>query len=315
MAIASRTPVDFRGTKNEASPPLGWMTHRGNRSVLWVASTVAGLTFSGVGSLAPRAESGLVEAKTPRVATRTTTSTSPLTTEKAVVDSVSRAKRAIADCRIKYEGVRDYTCTFQKRERVDGKLLHAHIMDMKARKDPASIYFKFRTPDKGREAIYVAGQNGGKVMAHDMGIGKFLAGTMALDPIGEMAMEECRHPITEAGLGALIETVIRHWDAELTPEESVIAFNPNVRIGTHGCTMIETVHPSRQPHFLYHVVRLYISREHGLPIRYEAFDWPSLPGASPELVEQYSYLDLKLNVGLADLDFDVANRAYSFGRF
>ncbi len=88
-----------------------------------------------------------------------------------------------------------------------------------------------------------------------------------------------------------------------------------MRIGTHPCTMIEAIHPTKQPHYLFHMVRLYIDHEHKLPIRYEAFDWPSHPGASPELVEEYSYLDLRTNVGLGDHDFDPNSRAYSFGRF
>ena len=48
-------------------------------------------------------------------------------------------------------------------------------------------------------------------MAHDVGIAKFLAGTMHLDPRGSMAMEDNRHPVTEAGIGALIETVAKRW--------------------------------------------------------------------------------------------------------
>jgi Protein of unknown function (DUF1571) len=33
------------------------------------------------------------------------------------------------------------------------------------------------------------------------------------------------------------------------------------------------------------------------------------------LSEEYSYMQLKLNVGLRDIDFDVTNSQYSFGRF
>lgn len=285
-----------------------------NRPAWWLVTAFATWTLAGAGSILAGAETAADDA--PRVASRpATTPAAPAVATTADDDPVAKAKRAIADCRANFARVRDYTCTFQKRERVDGRLLHAHVMEMKARTNPASIYFKFRAPNKGREAIYVAGRNGGKLLAHDVGIGKFLAGTMTLDPLGAMAMEDCRHPITEAGIGPLIETVARHWDAELTRDESVVSHHPNLRIGAHGCTMIETVHPSKQPHFLFHMVRLYISHEHGLPIRYEAFDWPAHPGAPPELIEQYTYLDLRLNVGLGDHDFDTWNRAYSFGRF
>jgi hypothetical protein len=177
------------------------------------------------------------------------------------------------------------------------------------------MYFKFHQPNKGREAIYVQGRYNGRIVAHDVGLGKILAGTMHLDPHGSMAMEENRHPVTEAGIGTLIDTVARHWAVELTPGESVLSFDQDARVGDRRCTLIESVHPRRGAGFLFHKVKLYIDQERGLPIHFEAYDWPRHPGAAPELVEQYSYLDLKVNVGLREHDFDPANRQYSFGRF
>ncbi len=262
---------------------------------------------------APRVASRSSSSSTSTSTSRTTAPASSSLTEPA--DLVAQAKAAIADCQARYVKVVDYTCTFVKRERIGKTLTHPHVMDMKARTNPTSIYFKFRTPNKGREAIFVSGRNSGKVVAHDVGIGKFLAGTMKLDPHGTMAMEDCRHPITEAGIGHLIETVAGHWNAELSRGESLVSIKPEMRIGAHACTMIETIHPAKNPHLLFHKVRLYIDQEHGLPIRFEAYDWPAQPGGPAELVEEYTYLDLKINLGLGEHDFDPANRAYSFGRF
>ena len=59
----------------------------------------------------------------------------------------------------------DYTCTFFKRERIAGRMTSLHIMDMKVRTKPQSIYFKFQQPAQGREAIYIAGRHSGKVLA------------------------------------------------------------------------------------------------------------------------------------------------------
>ena len=240
---------------------------------------------------------------------------SPATVSSAAPDSIARAKMAIADCQARYARVNDYTCTFLKRERIEGRLTPQHSMVMKVRTHPLSVYFKFHAPNRGREAIFVAGRNGEKIVAHDVGIGKFLAGTMHLDPRGSMAMEDNRHPVTEAGIGGLIDTVARHWARELTSEESVVTFHPNVRVGSHSCTMIESAHPRHRSDFLFHKVKLYIDQEHGLPIRFEAYDWPKQPGGVPELVEEYTYNDLKTNVGLREHDFDPNNKQYSFGRF
>jgi hypothetical protein len=229
--------------------------------------------------------------------------------------AIPRARRMIAECQTRYQAVSDYTCTFYKRERVDGQLTELNVMRMKVRTNPHSVYFKFQQPSRGREAIYIAGRNGGKILAHDVGFNKLLAGTLQLEPTSARAMENCRHPITEAGIGALLDTVARRWALELSPDESVMTFRGDVTVGANRCTMIESTHPARRPHFLYYRVRLFIDQELGLPIRFEAYNWPTEKDGPGDLAEEYSYMNLRLNVGLRDIDFDAANPNYSFGRF
>jgi hypothetical protein len=241
-----------------------------------------------------------------------TVAAAPSTAEE---DPISRAIRTIKECQTRFQSVSDYTCLFYKRERINRRMTPLFMMAMKERTKPKSIYFKFEDPYRGREAIYVEGRNQGRILAHDVGITKFLAGTMELDPSSSRAMEDNRHPISEAGIGALIDTVTRRWVTELSPDESVVLFDPEMMVGDRRCLMVESIHPRRQPHFFFHKVRLFIDSEFNLPIRFEAYDWPKHEGAPTELVEEYSYTNLKLNVGLGDQDFDTANRQYSFGRF
>jgi Protein of unknown function (DUF1571) len=228
---------------------------------------------------------------------------------------IERAIRTIADCQARYHSVEDYTCTFYKRERIGDRLGPTHVMLMKVRTSPHSVYLKFKQPAQGREAIYIAGRNGGKLLAHDVGLNKLLAGTLQLEPTSARAMEECRHPITEAGIGSLLDTLAKRWAVELNPDESKIQFTSDMLVGKERCSMIESIHPQRRPHFMYYKVRVFIDDELGLPIRFEAYEWPKRPQLDPELAEEYTYTELKLNVGLKEIDFDVANSAYSFGRF
>lgn len=301
-------------------------THAGRRAA--ARALAAAAVILGVPD-APTAARSPADEPAPQVASRHTTSAAPATrpgprvsahsrspvVDTTLADPVVAAKRAMALCQIRFGEVEDYTCTFTKRERIDGKLGEPHVMVMKARSSPRSIYFRFVKPKKGREAIYVAGRHKGHVLAHDVGLFKVIAGSMLLDPAGETAMEGCRHPITEAGIGSLIDTVTREWERELTPDESRVEIDPDLMIGTRRCTLIETVHPGRRSDFLFHKVRLYIDHDLGLPVRFEAYDWPARSGAAPPLVEEYAYTDLKVNVGLSDHDFDPNNRSYSFGRF
>ena len=237
---------------------------------------------------------------------------SPLAAEQ---DAIQRAKQMMADCRFRYDSVRDYTCTFYKRERIGGILSDTHVMLLKARTQPLSFYIKCVTPRKGREAIWIKGKNNGKVIAHDAGFVKVLAGTMYLDPKGGVAMEDNRHPITDAGLGNMIDTVRHRWEIELKPGETRVAFHPHMKVGDRPCTMIETTHPKQVSGFVFHRVRLFIDDQLGLPIRIEGYNWPSHPGAEPELMEEYTYAHLRINPGLVERDFDPGNPAYAYGRF
>ena len=47
-------------------------------------------------------------------------------------------------------------------------------------------------------------------------------------------------------------------------------------------------------------------------IRYASWSWPTEPGGQPVLEEEYTYSDIKVNVGLTDLDFDPNNPDYSY---
>jgi hypothetical protein len=53
-------------------------------------------------------------------------------------------------------------------------------------------------------------------------------------------------------------------------------------------------------------VELFFDEERRLPIRVVVYDW------SDQLVEDYTYADLRLNPGLTTLDFDPGNKEYGF---
>lgn len=236
----------------------------------------------------------------------------------AIEDPIIRAQRIIEDCRARFQAeVKDYSCVFFKQERINGKLTPQYVMHLKVRKQPKSVYIKILKPSSraGREAIHVAGRQNNKVLVHDVGWGKLLAGTLALDPRGSRAMEDCRHPITDAGIGHMLDTIADRWAIELKPGESQVSIRSDVTVGGRPCTLIVSTHPERKPGFMFHSVRVYIDKELHVPIRFEAYDWPSRPGAEPPLVEQYSFSQLRLNPGLSERDFDPSNPQYSFGRF
>ena len=89
-------------------------------------------------------------------------------------------------------------------------------------------------------------------------------------------------------------------------------FRENAKINDRRCTLLQVKHPHPRDYFDFHIAQIFIDEELNVPIRYAAYSWPTRPNGAPELIEAYTYLNLKLNVGLTDRDFDHTNPDYSF---
>ncbi|HEX3656350.1 MAG TPA: DUF1571 domain-containing protein [Pirellulales bacterium] len=213
--------------------------------------------------------------------------------------------------------IRDYTCTLIKRERVGDRLIGPHYMTVKVRQQPYSVYLQYTAPQsvRNQEAIYVEGRNDGKLLAHPTGIRHRIVGTVALKPTSAIAMRGNRHPITEIGLAVLVEKLIVLGRRDLAEGSAAeLTTTRGVLMNDRPCTIIEVRHPQRTDGLEYHIARIFIDEQMVLPVRFEAFGWPAASGEKPPLLEEYTYVDLKLNNGYTDADFDTANPQYGFGR-
>jgi hypothetical protein len=212
------------------------------------------------------------------------------------------------------KSVTDYSANLISRERLNGKLGEYEKIAIKIRHRPFSVYAFVDSPEhrKGDEAIYVEGRNGGKMLVHRAGaIGK-LFGTLSLDPAGTMAMRDKRHPITEIGVLNLCREVVRCAESDVRHPESQVRILRGAKVNGRPCVFLEVLHPAQRKHFEYHVLRVFVDEETRIPIRCERYDWPQQAGGAAELVEEYTYLDVKLNNGFTDADFDPRNPSYAF---
>jgi outer membrane lipoprotein-sorting protein len=210
--------------------------------------------------------------------------------------------------------VHDYSATLVKRERVSGKLNEYEYLFLKIRQKPFSVYMYFLGPAslKGREVIYVAGQNNGNMWAHTTGVQDTLVGTLSLKPDGMIAMQGQRYPLTEIGLVNLTQRLIEVGQKDAQYGECDVKFFPGAKINNRLCTCIQVTHPVPRRNFLFHVARIFVDEELNVPVRYESYDWPKDRGAAPDLLEEYTYLNLKVNQGFSDADFDIHNSNYRF---
>lgn len=216
--------------------------------------------------------------------------------------------RLIADARASFARVRDYVGLFYKQERVGGQLLPEQTIQVRVRQQPFSVHMKWVAPQKmiGQEACYVEGRNNNQLRAKSAGALMGAIGFISIDPRDPKAMTGNRHAINEAGLGNLIESIAQGQDASrrLPPDKAKTIFG-EYRFLNRTVTRMESIYRVNSGQFYCHRVVVYFDKETRLPVRFEAYDWPQ-PGGSPtgELLECYSYVDLKFNVGLTDANFN-----------
>lgn len=209
------------------------------------------------------------------------------------------------------DGVKDYDCELTKRELIGQQLL-TQVMYMRLREEPFSLYCKFGPPHAGREVLFVAGRNNNQILAHEGSGVKSLVGTVSLPVDGPDARAENRHPLTQAGLRNMVRLLIEQWERESEYGEIDVQFYPNARLGQTQVCVIESRHPVPRRQFLYHITRFYMDATTRLPVRVENYSWPQHPGGQPLLVEEYTYRNVRLNVGLDDRHFDRSWREYNF---
>lgn len=219
--------------------------------------------------------------------------------------------------------VNDYTAILVKRERI-GEVTGDHeYMQVKVRNrkvsggqliQPFSVYISFLKPSsvKGREVIYVENRNDGKMVAHEGGFkGKFLP-TVNLPVDGMLAMRGQRYPMTEIGVENMIRKLIERGEKAMRYEDVTCEFRQGAKLKDRVCTVLEVTQPTQRPDAEFYQAQVFMDDQLNMPIRYVAYDWPSRAGAPGNVIEEYNYLNLQVNVGLTDADFDPYNKAYNF---
>jgi hypothetical protein len=218
--------------------------------------------------------------------------------------------RLAVESRRALDSVKDYSASFFKQEMV-GKHQVNHQLTLKVRETPFSAYLRYENPHKGREAIFVAGKNNDKMLAHGTGI-EAIVGTLELDPSSDRALEESRYPITNIGMRNLLELTIAQWNSELNAPDAQVRYFPNAKVGNVECRVFESSYDQQHKGVKFHMTRLYVDKATAFPVRVEQFDFPAKTGEKPVILEQYTYTNVKPNAGLTDIDFDVKNPSYDF---
>ncbi len=120
----------------------------------------------------------------------------------------------------KYGGMDGYYVCLTRREEVNGKDCPKEVIRLMFRKEPWSVRLVWLDGEaKGREVVYVKGHYEGKLHTrlgnteHKVIYGP--GDVISLAPDSPMVLSSCRHGITEAGVGVLID----HFGAHVAANE------------------------------------------------------------------------------------------------
>ena len=125
-------------------------------------------------------------------------------------------------------------------------------------------------------------------------------------------MQGEHYPITEIGLANLCRQLIQRGESAGDPSQVKVKRYRHARINTRACTLLEITYPVHEPKTWGYLARVFLDDEWHFPIRVEVYELPLDRRQGPQLVEEYTYLDLKLNNGYSDADFDPKNPQYKF---
>jgi len=209
----------------------------------------------------------------------------------------------LADARTGYARLRDYTCTFTRQDRVGGVLSAEQVAELKVRVQPLGIVIRIARPESlaGQEMVYAertgpvskmkmkpAGSNDYRILSID-------------DP---KVLAVSRRPITQQGMNAILDTLSEVVRREKALNNPVEVYSSDYLFAGRPVTRYEIFTRRPHTHRTFYRAVICVDKEMKLPVRYEAYDQPRSGGPSlGDLMEVYSYSDIRSNVGLGDSTF------------
>ena len=244
-------------------------------------------------------------------------------------------------------GIYDYQGVIVKRELFGGELVTQKLAFKFSR--PFKVYVKYLDPYEGREGLYVRGKYNDKLRAHRGSVPDIM---VSLNPRGRIAMTENHHPITSFGLENMLKLAKRNIEKAIARGDAKLSLSPGgmvhgeptwrIDMETHargytvkarrGETLWDIARRAKQdmyvilhhnddidsptdlssgqevfiPHYYASRGEYYISKRSYMMIM--AISWDH----HGDLYESYDYVELELNPGLEDRDFDHRNKDYEF---
>ncbi len=211
----------------------------------------------------------------------------------ASTDHVSLLKQALANYRDNYQ---DYTCTFIKHERINGRFRDEQEIEVKFLDQPFSVAMRWtKNAPAGDRVLYIEGKHNGQMLVQPKGLLGALVGTVKRAPDGPDAMANTRRPVTLFGFRRLMESLLEVNELASNRGEGKFTFE-GYKTKARKVMILNRVLPPKKDYPAKTTI-WYLDIDHLVPIGLEASDWDD------QKTCQYSYSNVKFNVGLTESDF------------
>ncbi len=205
--------------------------------------------------------------------------------------------------------VRDYVCTFTKREYLGGRMRPEQQAAVKYREGPRSVFMHFtKNADKARRVFYVQDRivkDGEQyaVIEPEGAIARIFVSTVERPIEGKEARKAARRSIAHFGFSGSLDLIIRYSEFSREMGKLDLRYAGEGQIAGRPTFVIERrLHGDGPPDAPWPDTLLvaHIDQEWLIPVGVYAYG--DLEGK--ELLGKYTYTNVVFNVGLSDRDFD-----------
>ena len=190
----------------------------------------------------------------------------------------------------------DYTCTFIKRERIQGKDGASQEIRVKFLDRPFSVAMRWvKNAPIGDRCLFVEGKHDGNVLIRPKGL-LSLIGTVKRKPDSNAVMANTLRPISLFGFRRGLQSLLDVYELAASRGDLKTSFGGYRSVAGRNTLVLERLLPARDD-YPAKKTRIYIDLELLVPVCIEAWDWDG------NLESRYIYKDIKVNTGLSADDF------------
>jgi len=202
--------------------------------------------------------------------------------------------------------VRDYTCTFSKKELVGGRMTHTQVMEAMCRQSPFSVRLKWvKNPDKCSRVLYVDDRwvkdNQQMAVVEPGAIAKLFVPYVMRPIHGKDARKSSRRTIDQFGFRNSLALTLKY--CKLAQEQNILdfAFKGRSEVDGRETLVFERHLPYTDEDCKWpdRVLVVHIDKELLLPTLCVAY----ADDAKEKLLGEYKMTDIKLNPNLPDSAF------------